>query len=140
METIWRTGDFRTVNLTFRSCMLPWSHPRKTKHIASHVATIFCNHLRAVSLFVPRVLQSCKVFTKDSRTSHKTQDIASHVATIFCNHLAMLLQKIVASAVGNSPPFPNESPTDLDNVIIILMESRCCSRQLANISDHVTWS
>ncbi len=37
-------------------------------------------------------------------------------------------------------PFSNESPTDLDNVIIILMKSRYCSMQLANISDHVTWS
>jgi hypothetical protein len=43
-------------------------------------------------------------------------------------------------AVGNSPYFGSESPTDLDNIIIILMKSRYCSRQLANISDHVTWS
>jgi hypothetical protein len=46
----------------------------------------------------------------------------------------------VTAAVGNSPPFWNESPTDLDNVIIILIKSRYWSRQLANISDHVTWS
>jgi hypothetical protein len=40
METIWITGDFRTINLTFRRCMLPWN-----QLITSHVATIFCNHL-----------------------------------------------------------------------------------------------
>jgi hypothetical protein len=48
------------------------------------------------------------------------------------------LKSSYKTVVGSSPPFLNESLTDLDNIIIILMKSRYCSRQLANISDHVT--
>jgi hypothetical protein len=36
METIWITGGFRTINLRFRSCMLPCSY------LTSKNLTLFC--------------------------------------------------------------------------------------------------
>ncbi len=88
-----------------QSCYKRSQHPRN-QHIASHVATIFCNHLAKL---LQKIIASNKTNTShDStnfvivlqicykRSSQKYQGI-SHVTTIFCNHLAKLLQKIVAS-------------------------------------------
>jgi hypothetical protein len=64
---------------------------RRLQHIASHVATIFCNHLA-------NVLQKLVASPKNQHILlHILLHIASHVATIFCNHLANVLQKLVAS-------------------------------------------
>jgi hypothetical protein len=43
METIWVTRDFRTVNLTFRSCMLSWwTSYTHIRHVRSRIHDMMC--------------------------------------------------------------------------------------------------
>ena len=86
-------------------------------------------------------LVSIKLLQKKAASQNGPEMNTSHAMLL---SFVIVLQSCDETAVdkfdGNSPSFLNESPTDLDNVMISLMKSRYCSRKLTNISDHVTWS
>jgi hypothetical protein len=44
METIWITGDFRTINITFRSCMLPCAQGQRTESPILFRSCPHCGH------------------------------------------------------------------------------------------------
>ncbi len=76
-ETPTKTSTHHKLLLSFviilQSCYKKSSMP-ENQHIASHVATIFCNHLAKL---LQKIIASLKTNT-------------SHVATIFCKYLAKL--------------------------------------------------
>jgi hypothetical protein len=91
---------------------------QKNRHITSHVATIFCNHLA-------KLLQKLIA-------SQKTN--SSHVATIFCYHLAKLLQKIVASHKNNT----SHVATIFCYHLAKLLQKIIASQKNQHIASHIT--
>ena len=114
----------REYHVTFEICILRFvvacSHACQytelptTATLASHGATIFCNHLakwlqKIVASQKPtHVIITCCYYLCNHLAKLLQKIIASqktntsHGATIFCNHLAKLLKKIIASQKTNT--------------------------------------